>query len=88
MVTDLIAEAGEGLVDRVVDDFVHQVMEAGGPGGPDVHGRPLADRLESFENLDLVGPVIDAVGAVARPGRRPDGFGLVVHTRIGMITYV
>ena len=55
---DLIAEAGQRLVDRVVDDLVDQVMQAGGPGRADVHRRPLADGLEPFEDLDLVGAVV------------------------------
>ena len=46
------AEAGERLVDRVVDDLVDQVVQAVGTGGPDVHRRPLPDRLEAFEHLD------------------------------------
>ena len=58
---DLIAEAGQRLVDRVVDDLVDEVMQPGGPGRADVHRRPLADRLEAFEDLDLVGAVV--VGA-------------------------
>ena len=34
-----------GLVDRVVDDLVNQVMETPGSGRADVHTRALADRL-------------------------------------------
>ena len=36
---DLIAEAGERLVDRVVDDLVDEVVQPGGAGRPDVHRR-------------------------------------------------
>ena len=60
---DLIAEAGQRLVDRVVDDFVDEVVQPGRPGRPDVHRRPLADGLEPFEDLDLVGAVVVAVRA-------------------------
>ena len=71
---DLIAEAGQRLVDRVVDDFVDEVVQPGRPGRPDVHRRPLADGLEAFEDLDLVGAVVfagalSAMAVVARRGR-------------------
>ena len=59
---DLIAEAGQRLVDGVVDDFVDEMVQARRTGRPDVHGRPLADRLEPFEDLDLVGRIIVDVG--------------------------
>jgi hypothetical protein len=49
---DLLAVARERLVDRVVDDLVDEVMEAFGTRGPDVHGGPLAHRIEAFEDLD------------------------------------
>ena len=55
---DLIAEARERLVDRVVDDFVHQVMQPRLSGRPDVHGGALAHRFEALEDLDLVCAVI------------------------------
>ena len=72
---DLIAEARERLVDRVIDDFVDEVMQPGSPSRPDVHGRALADSLQPFEDLDLVRPVViracasGTIAAVAR-GRR------------------
>ena len=49
---DLAAVAGERFVDRVVDDFVDEVMEAFGARRPDVHRRPFANRVEAFEDLD------------------------------------
>ena len=55
---DLIAVAGQRLVDRVVDDLVDQVMQARRTGRADVHRRPLAHGLEPFENLDFVGAVL------------------------------
>ena len=51
-----VAEAGERLVDRVVDDFVDEMMQARPAGRPDVHGRALADGLEAFETLILSAP--------------------------------
>ncbi len=52
-----VAIAGQGLVDRVVDDLVHQVMKAPLTGRADVHAGSLAHRLQSFEDLDGVSPV-------------------------------
>src|SRR5947209_7790399 len=54
---DLLAEAGHRLVDRVVDDLVDQVVEAARVDRADVHRRPLSDRLQAFEDLNLRGVV-------------------------------
>jgi hypothetical protein len=51
------AVAGQGLVDGVVDDLVHEVVQAPRPGRPDVHPRSLADRLKPFEDGDRFGGV-------------------------------
>ncbi len=50
---DAVAVPGEGLVDRVVDDFVDEVVEARRAGGADVHTRSLPDRLETLEDGDV-----------------------------------
>ncbi len=55
---DLIAEPGQRLVNRVVDDLVDKMMEAWRTCGPDVHRRPLPYGLESLEYLDFVRAVI------------------------------
>ena len=68
---DLIAVAGQRLVDRVVDDLVDEVVQAGRAGRADVHRRPLAHRLEPFEDLDLVGAVV--LGGRTGPLPLPDG---------------
>ena len=73
---DLVAEPGQRLVDRVVDDLVDEVMQSGRAGRPDVHGRPLADRLEPLEDLDLVRAVVVGGGAVAVRARRGAGRGV------------
>src|SRR5262249_38735399 len=54
----LIAVPGERFVDRVVDDFVHEVMQTRRTGRPDVHGWAFPDRLKAFQNLDLVRAVV------------------------------
>ena len=64
---DLIAETGKGLVDRVVDDLVDEVVQARRSGRADVHGGPLADRLEAFEDPDLVRGILRHVCGRAVP---------------------
>src|SRR5690606_31661431 len=63
---DLVAMPRERFVDGVVDDFEHQVVQAGPVGGiPDVHARALSDRLQAFEDLDrggIVGVVVFSNG--------------------------
>ena len=54
---DLVAMASEGLVDRIVDHLVNEVMQTTGPRGADVHARPLTHRLQAFQHLDLLGAV-------------------------------
>ena len=50
-------EAGHGLVDGVVDDLPHEVVQAARTGGADVHPGALADRIEALEHLDVLGGV-------------------------------
>src|SRR5262249_32897217 len=50
----LVGEAGQRLVNGVVDDFVHEVMQPGRTSRPDVHGWTFPYSLEPFEDLDLV----------------------------------
>ncbi len=59
---DLVAEAGERLVYRVVDDFVDEVVQARSTGRADVHRRALADSLQSFEDFDFVRAVVGRAG--------------------------
>ena len=54
---DVRAVAGHGLVDRVVDDLVDEVMEARGTGRADVHTGALTNRLEAPEHRDVFGVV-------------------------------
>src|SRR5262249_54202680 len=48
-----VGEPVDHLVDRVVDDLPQQVVVAGGVGAADVHRRPLADRLQPLQHLDV-----------------------------------
>ena len=54
---DLIAEAGQGLVDGVVYDLIDQVMQAGLAGGADIHTGALADGLQALQDLDLAAAI-------------------------------
>src|SRR5215469_9733022 len=54
---DFIAEAGQCLVHRVVDDFNHQVMESALGGIADIHARTLAYRFEPLQDSDRLSPV-------------------------------
>ena len=55
---DLGAETGHGLVDGVVNDLPHQVMQTAGARRTDIHARALTNGLETFENLNLAAIVI------------------------------
>ncbi len=56
---DVVAVAGQGLVDRVVDHLEHHVVQAGAVAGvADVHARPLAHGFQPFQDLDAVGVVV------------------------------
>ena len=50
---DLIAVSRQGLIDGVVHDFIHQVMQAPGACGADIHTRTLPDGLQSLQDLNL-----------------------------------
>ena len=50
--------AGERLVDGVVDDLVDEVVEAPRAGRADVHPGPEPDRLEAFQDRDVLCGVI------------------------------
>ena len=60
---DAVAVAGEGLVDRVVDDLVDEVVKAARAGRADVHAGPFADRFQPLEDGDVLGAV--GIGGLA-----------------------
>ena len=55
---DAVVTALECLVDGVVDELVDEVMEAAEAGRADVHPRPEPDRLEAFEDGDVLCGVV------------------------------
>ena len=46
------------LVDRVVDNFPDQVVEAPSVGRSDIHARSSPHRIEALEDLDALGVVV------------------------------
>ena len=52
---DVRAVPGQGLVNGVVHDLVHQVVQTRGGSRADVHTRPLAYGLQALQHLDLRG---------------------------------
>jgi hypothetical protein len=46
------------LVDGVVDDLPDEVVETLETGGTDVHAGAFADRIEAFQDLDVLGAVV------------------------------
>ena len=67
---DVLGVAGHGLVDRVVDHFVHQVVQTAQAGIADVHARPLAHVLEVAQMFELLGAVFGFDLAIFRHVRR------------------
>ena len=54
---DVVAGSRQGFVNRIVYDFVDQVMEPSRSRRADVHAGTLPHRFQTFQNLDLVGAV-------------------------------
>src|SRR5690606_25845966 len=90
---DVVAIAGQCLVDGVVHDLGHHVVQASAVGGvADVHPRALAHGLEALEHLDRIGAV-GVLGGLfwhVKPmiGIRSLGLGRTGQMRIGMTTYL
>ena len=55
---DVVAEARERLIHRVVHDLVHEVVQASRGRRADVHAGALPDRLQAFQDLDIVRGVV------------------------------
>src|SRR5579862_7834044 len=54
---DGVAVAGHGLVDAVIDDLAHEVMETARVGAADVHARAAANSFQSLQDLDVLAAV-------------------------------
>ena len=56
---DVVAVAGQRLVDRVVDDLEDHVVQAGAVGRvADVHAGALAHGVQALQDLDAGGVVV------------------------------
>ena len=76
--------AGEGLVDRVIDDLVDHVVQAGTVVGvADIHARPLTDGVEALEDLDRFRVVIGRIGRGGFPGEFGHARGLSRAAKCG-----
>ncbi len=53
----MVGIAGEGLVDRVVDNLINQMMQTFGGNVSNIHGRAFSHRLEAFEHLNITGAI-------------------------------
>ena len=63
---DLVAEAGQRLVDGVVHHLVDHVMQTRAViGVADIHARPLAHGIEAFQHLDRFRAVLGGGGFFA-----------------------
>jgi hypothetical protein len=63
---DQRAKTGHGLVDRVVDHLVDQVVQTGRAGRADVHGRALLHRLKALEHADIRGAIAARVAVLGQ----------------------
>ena len=50
---DLCAKSSEMFVDRVIENFVNQMMQSAFVRVANKHSRPFANRFQTFELIDL-----------------------------------
>ena len=62
-----LAKASHGLVDRIVDDFVDQVVQASERDVADIHCRSLSDMLHVRQVLQVLGCIIAVCSAIYLP---------------------
>ena len=55
---DIVAVARKSLIDRVINDFRHQMVQTLDMGVTNIHGRTLAYGFKTFEHLNIMGRVI------------------------------
>ena len=51
---DSVAETCEGFVDRVVYNFVYEMVEASRPLVSDIHPGSFSYRLETFKHMNIL----------------------------------
>ena len=55
---DVVAIAGQGFIDTVIDHLAHEVMQTLHAGIANIHGRTLAHGFQTFEDLDVTGVIV------------------------------
>jgi acetyl esterase/lipase len=76
---DEVAMAGQRLVDRIVGDLEHHVVEARAVVGvADIHAGALADRVEALQHLDRIGAVVNGLAYLAA-GAGPHPVLVLMH---------
>ena len=58
----MVTVTGQGLIDRVIDDFINQMMEPTGTDTADIHAWPFANGFEALQDLDLLCPIFTVDG--------------------------
>ena len=63
---DVFGKSGHGLINRIVDDLIHQVVQTTRRDVADIHGRPLADMIHVRQMLQVLRPIVGfgGLGAV------------------------
>ena len=67
---NMIADSGQGLVDRIVDDLIDQMMKASDTGCADIHTGTFANGFQTFQNLNLIGAIFLCLFAHSMPPER------------------
>ena len=84
---DRLGVAGQRLVDAVVDDLVHHVMQAGTVVGvADIHARPLAHGVEALQHPDRFRAIFDGNGMLRFGRCLPRRFCHVRPSRVSRIS--
>ena len=55
---DIVAIAGKGLIDTVIDHFADEVVQTLHAGIANIHGRTLAHSFKTLKDLDVTGVVV------------------------------
>ena len=54
----MVAVSGQGLVDRVVDHLVDEMVQTAFRRAADIHARTLANGLQAFQYLNLISAIV------------------------------
>jgi hypothetical protein len=58
--------AGNGFVHGIIEDFRGEVVQRGLVCAANIHARPAANGLQSFQDLDVLGGVIGLRAAICK----------------------